>query len=58
MQATVARYEPRSCAAALRAAAQMYRALRGAAAGPELVVREEAEAAAMAYLDGILARIP
>jgi hypothetical protein len=42
----------------LRAAAQMYRALRGAAAGPELVVREEAEAAAMAYLDGILARIP
>jgi predicted nucleotidyltransferase len=58
MQATVARYEPRSCAVALRAAAQMYRDLRGAAASPELVVRKEAEAAAMAYLDGILARIP
>jgi predicted nucleotidyltransferase len=58
MQATVARYEPRSCAIALRAAAQMYRALRGAAASPALVVRKEAEAAAMAYLDGILARIP
>jgi predicted nucleotidyltransferase len=58
MQATVARYEPRSCAVALRAAAQMYRALRGAAASPALVVRKEAEAAAMASLDGILARIP
>jgi predicted nucleotidyltransferase len=58
MQATVARYEPRSCAAALREAAQMYRALRGAAATPELVVRKDAEAAAMAYLDDILARMP
>ena len=57
MQATIAAHEPRSCAVALRAAAQMYRALRGAAARPELVVRKEAEAAAMAYLDGILARI-
>jgi predicted nucleotidyltransferase len=58
MQATVARYEPRSCAVALGAAAQMYRALRGAVATRELAVRKEAEAAAMAYLDGILARIP
>ena len=56
MQATVARYEPRSTALALREAAQIYRALRGAAAVPDLVVRREAEAAAMAYLDGILAR--
>jgi hypothetical protein len=56
MQATVARYEPRSSAVALRAAAQIYRALRGAAATPALVVRRDAEAAAMAYLDGILAR--
>ena len=58
MQATVAKYEPRSSALALRAAAQMYRALRGAAATPELLVRKDAEAAAMAYLDGILARTP
>ena len=56
MEATVARYEPRSTALALREAAQMYRALRGAAATPDLVVRKDAEAAAMAYLDGILAR--
>jgi hypothetical protein len=56
MQATVATYEPRSSALALRAAAQMYRALRGAAATADLVVRKDAEAAAMAYLDGILAR--
>lgn len=56
MQATVAKYEPRSTALALREAAQIYRALRGAAAVPDLVVRREAEAAAMAYLDGILAR--
>jgi Nucleotidyltransferase domain len=56
MEATVARYESRSTALALREAAQMYRALRGAAATPELVVRKDAEAAAMAYLDGILAR--
>jgi hypothetical protein len=56
MEATVAAYEPRSTAVALREAAQMYRALRGAAATPDLVVRKEAEAAAMAYLDGILAR--
>ena len=58
MQATVAKYEPRSCALALRAAAQIYRALRGAAATADLVVRKDAEAAAMAYLDGILARTP
>ena len=58
MQGTIARYEPRSCAVALRATAQMYRALRGGAATPELVVRKDAEAAAMAYLDGILARTP
>src|SRR6185503_17677247 len=56
MQATVAKYEPRSTALALREAAQIYRALRGAAAVPDLIVRREAEAAAMAYLDGILAR--
>jgi predicted nucleotidyltransferase len=58
MVATVAKYERRSTALALREAAQMYRALRGAAATPDLAVRREAEAAAMAYLDGILARTP
>ena len=58
MRATVAAYEPRSTAVALREAAQIYRALRGAAATPSLVVRRDAEAAAMAYLDGILARTP
>ena len=56
MEATVAEYEPRSTALALREAAQIYRALRGAAATPDLAVRRDAEAAAMAYLDGILAR--
>jgi predicted nucleotidyltransferase len=58
MEATVASYEARSTALALRAAAQMYRALRGAAATPDLAVHQDAEAAAMAYLDGILARTP
>jgi len=37
---------------------EMYRALRGAAATPDLAVHQDAEAAAMAYLDGILARTP
>jgi predicted nucleotidyltransferase len=58
MEATVAKYDARSTALALRAAAQMYRALRGAAATPDLAVHQDAEAAAMAYLDGILARTP
>jgi hypothetical protein len=54
MQGTVATYDPRSTALALREAARIYRSLRGAAAVPDLTVRNDAEAAAMAYLDGIL----
>jgi hypothetical protein len=42
MEATVAGYDAQSSANALRAAAQMYRVLRGAAA--------------TAYLDGVLER--
>jgi predicted nucleotidyltransferase len=56
MEATVAGYDAQSSANALRAAAQMYRILRGAAATPSLVVRKDAEEAATAYLDGVLER--
>jgi predicted nucleotidyltransferase len=53
MQATLAAPTAASCAAALRAAAHLYRAWRAEAAAPALVPRKEAEAAAMAYLDDV-----
>jgi predicted nucleotidyltransferase len=56
MEATVAGYDARSSANALRAAAQLYRVLRGAAATSSLVVRKDAEDAATAYLDAVLER--
>ncbi|MEK6301582.1 MAG: oxalate:formate antiporter [Acidobacteriota bacterium] len=56
MQATVAAYDARSCAAALRAAADMYRELRAGLASKELTVNSRAEEAAMAYVAEIEAR--
>lgn len=53
MRATLAGHTAGSCAAALRAAAEMYRALRAGGARPALVRRQEAEAAAMTHLDDV-----
>jgi hypothetical protein len=55
LAATVGDYSARGCLAALRAAVDLYRQLRGDAAG--LVRRASAEAASLAYLDEIEARV-
>jgi predicted nucleotidyltransferase len=56
MQATVAPHNARECAAALRAAADMYRELRGKLVSNELKLNTRAEEAAMEYLVDIAAR--
>ena len=56
MRSTVAAYDAGACAAALRAAAQMYRGLRAGLASKELIVNSRAEEAAMTYLADIEAR--
>jgi hypothetical protein len=53
MEAALPAHSPGSCLAALRAAANLYRAMRGEGERRALVPRGEAEAAAMAYLDEI-----
>src|SRR5262245_28476010 len=58
MKATVAVPDARSCARALRAAAEMYRSLRAAEGAGAVIVRAAAEQAALAYLDEIAARLP
>jgi predicted nucleotidyltransferase len=57
MQRTVAAYDARSCAAALRAAAEMYHELRQAAAGPAFSPHRAAEETALAYLAEVTARM-
>lgn len=56
IQATLAGYEPRSCAAALRAAVEVYRQLRAGPAFGAVRRHEAAETAAMDYLADIEAR--
>lgn len=56
MQATVAPHDAPACAAALRAAADMYRELRARLASKELMRNTRAEKAAMEYLAEIGAR--
>lgn len=56
MQATVAAYDAGACAAALRAAAEMYRELRASLASKELRVNSRAEDATMTYLTEVEAR--
>jgi predicted nucleotidyltransferase len=56
MQATVAEYDAGECAAALRAAADMYRQLRARLDSKELKVSARAEEAAMEYLTDIEGR--
>jgi tRNA-Thr(GGU) m(6)t(6)A37 methyltransferase TsaA len=58
MQATLGAYSARSCAAALRAMADAYRSLRAAQAPAGLVLRAEAEKAALAYLQDLAASLP
>ena len=53
MQATLAAHTAASCAAALRAAAEMYRTLRAEAARRRSSGGREAETAAMTYLDDV-----
>lgn len=56
MRATVAAYDASACAAALRAAADMYRELRSKLVSKDLKINSRAEEAAMEYLEGIDAR--
>ncbi|HWO01772.1 MAG TPA: oxalate:formate antiporter [Blastocatellia bacterium] len=56
MQATVPAYDAGACAAALRAAAQMYRELRAGLASKELRINARAEEVAMDYLADIESR--
>lgn len=56
MRTTVAAHDARSCALALRSAAEMYRRLRQALVAEPLSLRTEAEQAAMAYLGEVSAR--
>jgi len=56
MRSTLAAHDFRSCARALRSAAEMDRRLRQALAAEALVRRTEAEHAAMAYLGQVSAR--
>lgn len=57
LAATVAAYSAESCAAATRATIDLYRRLRHDHATPALVRRSAAEAAAVAYLDRVEARL-
>jgi predicted nucleotidyltransferase len=54
LRKTIPTHDPRSCASALRATVEQYRALRERLATPGLVRRESAERAALAYLDAVL----
>jgi hypothetical protein len=56
LAATVGDYRPQGCAAALRAAAGLYRRLRDET--PSLVRRTDVEAVSLGYLALIEARIP
>lgn len=56
MEATIAGYDARSCAASLRAAAELYRKLRQGPAFGSVIRRDAAETAAMDYLAAIEAR--
>ncbi|MFY9608349.1 MAG: oxalate:formate antiporter [Blastocatellia bacterium] len=56
MRATIAAHDDVACAAALRAAAEMYRELRAALASKALTTNARAEQAAMEYLAEIDAR--
>jgi predicted nucleotidyltransferase len=58
MEATLATHDARSCANALRAAAESYRWLRDAEDRGSLARRDAAERAAMAYLGEIVGRLP
>ena len=53
MRATVATHEVGACAAALRASAELYRALRAKLAAKNLRMNAAAEDAAMTYLTQI-----
>ena len=53
MKQTVASYDRQACVRATRAAIALYRQLRDEAAGPALIRRGEAEAAAVRYFDEI-----
>jgi tRNA-Thr(GGU) m(6)t(6)A37 methyltransferase TsaA len=57
MEATLATQDARSCAVALRAAAETYRTLRDAEDRGSLARRDAAERAAMAYLEEIVGRL-
>jgi len=57
LAATVAGYDARSCTAALHAAVATYRRLRAALATPALATNAAAEAAALAYLRHVEARL-
>jgi predicted nucleotidyltransferase len=57
MEATLATADRAACAQALRAAAELYRRLREVGRPPSLIARTAAEAAAMAYLEEVGARI-
>jgi hypothetical protein len=54
LRATIPGHDAQSCAKALRAVAGQYQALRSRLDSPGLVRREEAERAALAYLDEVL----
>jgi predicted nucleotidyltransferase len=56
LAATIAAYDVRACRDALAAAVALYRSLRAERADPTLVVRADAESAAVAFLDAIDAR--
>jgi hypothetical protein len=56
LRLTVATYERASCVAAVRTSIALYRALRGRLAGAALVRRDEAEALAVRFLDGVVDR--
>lgn len=55
LKRTLAGHDCSSCGAALKAAAALYRRLRDAQAGPELIRRDRAEEAALSYLLSLLA---
>lgn len=55
---TIAGHDARGCAVALRAAATLYRRLRESHATPTLIRRTAAEAAALEYVDRVIAALP
>lgn len=56
MQSTLAQYDPLSCVVALEAAVRLYQNLRGRLAAAQLIRRDQAESAALAYLQAIKRR--